>query len=127
MNKKYWLLSLATPLFLFACGSGNDVAKTAVSPQSVSAESAGAAIFTAKCAICHDLQKDKIGPALSGTVGRWNNDRERVKSFIKNSQEVIGRGDAYTATLYQKWHNAVMPAFPDLTDNELDQLVDYIK
>ena len=123
MNKKYWLLSFVAPLFLFSCG---DAAKTTES-KPASAQTAGEAIFTAKCAMCHDFQKDKIGPALSGTLGRWNNDKGKVKAFIKNSQQVIGMGEAYPSTLYQKWHNSVMPAFPDLTDSELDQLVDYIK
>ncbi len=127
MKRKYCVLILGLPLFLLACGGGNDVTKTAAPQESGNISAGGSAIFTAKCALCHDLQKDKIGPALSGAISRWNNDKVQLKSFIKNSQQVIGGGNAYAATLYQKWHSSVMPSFSDLTDEELNQLVDYIK
>jgi cytochrome c551/c552 len=127
MKRKYCILMFGLPLFLLACGNNNNTIKTEAPNQSSSANVTASAIFTAKCALCHDLQRDKIGPALAGATSRWGNDNVKLKSFIRNSQQVIGGGDAYASTLYQKWHSSVMPSFPDLTDEELNLLVDYIK
>lgn len=110
--------------FLWACGGNqNTTTKNEASATISSAE----AIFQSKCSICHDFNSDKIGPSLAGVLGRWGGDKIRLKSFIKNSQELIKSGDPYSVALYEKWQHSAMPSFNELTEEELNALVDYFK
>jgi cytochrome c551/c552 len=77
--------------------------------------------------MCHSLNEDKIGPALAGATQRWGGDTSQLKGFIKNAQSVINSGDAYAISLYNKWNRSNMPAFPNLTDQELNALLEYLR
>lgn len=46
------------------------VASSSSSAQSVQTPSAGAALFASRCAACHSLEANRVGPMLSGVVGR---------------------------------------------------------
>lgn len=111
---------------LVACGNQNgksidDFKSTGADVQNIDA------LFSSKCGMCHGINEDKIGPALSGALQRWDNDPKRLKAFIKNSNEVIQSGDPYAQSLYQKWNRSAMPSFPNLSEDELNQLIEYIK
>lgn len=106
---------------MWACGTAsNETGATATGTKTED-------LFAAKCGMCHAFKEDKIGPALAGVQQRWNNDPERLKDFIKNSRAVIKSGDPYAVALYEKWHQSEMPSFPDLQEDELNALVDYLK
>lgn len=81
------------------------------------------AVFQANCATCHHPMKDAMGPALKGALPRWNNDTARLKNFIRNSGKMIADGDPRATELYDKW-KANMTSFPNLTDAELDCLLE---
>lgn len=124
--KKYWILSLCSLSLFWACGSSNSTIEDYKTKESAGA-SKGEEIFNAKCSMCHSLSEDKIGPALSGVQQRWSGDIPRLKSFIRDAQSMINSGDAYAAPLYEKWNKSNMPSFPNLTEQELNDLVVYLK
>lgn len=117
MHKTIAFLLLTSCLFWYACGASADEQK--------SVKVDAAALFTNQCSMCHDVQQDKIGPALAGVRARWANDTATLKKFIKNNQAVIASGHPYAQALYQKWHQSNMPQFTGLSDEELDALVAY--
>lgn len=124
--KKILILSGLSSTLLFACN--NNQGKNAGSQPAPSSMGPDAqALFRAKCAVCHEVKTDKIGPALSGSLARWGNDTSRLKEFISNSAKVIKSGDEYAYTLFQKWHQSEMPSFPDLSDEEIKALIEYIQ
>lgn len=87
--------------------------------------SAGKLLFLAKCASCHNVFKDGTGPALAGfgERGLWA-DRKKLYEWIRNPSAFMDK-DPYTKSLKTKF-GSVMTAFPDLTDNEVDAIVEYI-
>lgn len=126
IRKKYVILSLCLVSLLWACGSSNSSIEDFKTSETAGASRA-ADLFNAKCSMCHSLKEDKIGPALAGVEKRWGGDVGRLKMFIKDAQTMINSGDAYAAPLYEKWNKSNMPSFPDLTDEELNDLVEYLK
>ena len=72
---------------------------------------------------CHLPNKDFAGPALAGVEKRWK-DKQLLYAYIRNSQEVIAK-DKYAAELFKKWNEAVMLPFPDLTNAEIDAILEY--
>ena len=125
MKKKICVFIFSIMLsFLWACGGNQNASNNNETSATISNAEA---IFQSKCSICHDFKTDKIGPSLAGVQERWGGDKTRLKSFIKNSQEVIKSGDPYAVALYDKWHHSAMPSFNDLTEEELNALVDYLQ
>jgi cytochrome c2 len=88
-------------------------------------EQAGKKLFK-KCAICHRTDdKDKKGPGLKDATKRMPGGDWRYK-FVRNSSEMIASGDAYATVLYVKYKQETMTAFPKLTDDQIDQIFEYI-
>ena len=89
----------------------------------------GKALFKTNCATCHNKNmKDRLtGPALSGTNERWEGREELLYAWIRNSQAVIATGDAYANAIYKEYNNSVMTAFPNLTDPQIDAILQYIQ
>jgi mono/diheme cytochrome c family protein len=88
----------------------------------------GKALFKNNCATCHNknMKDDLTGPALGGVQERWEGREELLYSWIRNSSVVIASGDSYAVSLYSKWNNSVMTAFPKLTDQQLESVLGYI-
>jgi cytochrome c551/c552 len=84
----------------------------------------GHAIFTANCASCHALDKALTGPALRGVEDRWPS-RAKIHDWVHNPPGFM-KTDAYTSDLKKKY-GIVMTAFPQLTDKDIDAVLDYIK
>lgn len=72
--------------------------------------------------MCHQPDRDGVGPALKGSLARWNNDTDKLKKFIRNSQQFVESKDPYVLGLYEKWNHAVMPPF-EMSDAQLDALM----
>jgi len=87
----------------------------------------GKAVFDANCATCHALDKNLTAPALSGVEDRgpWN-DRKSLLMFVRNPGAFIPMTE-YTMCLLYSYHGQVMPAFPQLDDQVLNAVFDYIK
>ena len=124
--KEYKIFSVALLLLSASCGSNNETSDSGNTATEGKAETAGGKkIFINNCVQCHDVAKDKNGPALAGSMQRWDNDTARLIAYIKNSQAVIAE-DAYAAKLYKDWNNMVMPSFPNLSDGEIKEILEYI-
>lgn len=90
---------------------------------------AGKQLFKANCASCHNRNmKDKmIGPALGAVQERWAGREDLLYAWIRNSAAVVASGDAYAVQLFKDWKSSTMPAFPRLTDAEIDHILKYIE
>lgn len=119
-HKKHLIAALFSLSFMWACGSATEQTATTTAPNKTED------LFSSKCSMCHAFNEDKIGPALAGVQQRWN-DKQKLKAFIRNSQAVIAGGDPYATALYAKWNQSAMPSFPELSEQELDELIEYLK
>jgi cytochrome c2 len=83
-------------------------------------------LFLANCSVCHEVYKDKVGPALLGVTKRRS--REFIQKFIRNSQRLIKvERDPVAMELYAKYNNTEMTAFPALTDCEIESIILYLE
>lgn len=89
----------------------------------------GLQLFKANCAACHNrnMRDDLVGPALGGVRERWQDNDAGIYDFIRNSQVVIKSRDAYATALYAKWKPNEMPPFHNLTDEEVEKILNYIE
>jgi cytochrome c2 len=78
------------------------------------------------CAACHAVNKELTGPALAGVEGRWP-DRKLLFEYIRNNDKVRASGDPYAVKLYEQYNRTMMNAFPNLTDENIESLLAYIK
>jgi cytochrome c2 len=87
--------------------------------------SEGKTIFTSRCAACHSVNKTLTGPALAGVDQRRTIDW--IINFVHSSQTVIKSGDKDAVALYEKFNHIPMPDHPDLKDDDIKNIVEYIK
>ena len=85
----------------------------------------GKAIFTTRCAGCHNVNKVLTGPALAGVDQRRSMDW--IINFIHSSQTVIRKGDKDAVALFEKFNKVPMPDHPDLSPDNIRSIVEYIK
>ncbi|MFI1744459.1 cytochrome c3 family protein [Thalassobellus sediminis] len=89
----------------------------------------GKSLFNANCAACHKLDKKMTGPALRNVEARLSDeqglDREWIYAWIKNSSGVIKSGDAYANKIYNEYGGAAMTAFPQLSNEDIDNILAY--
>lgn len=87
-------------------------------------EAEGKALFTEKCQRCHLVDRKMTGPALNYVKSRWA-DTTNIYKWVKNSQGFLQTGDKYANDLF-KQYNSVMPAFPELQDADIANILTYI-
>ena len=89
----------------------------------------GKSLFNANCAACHQLDKKMTGPALRNVEARLSEqeglDREWLYAWIRNSSGLIKSGDAYANKVYNEYGGAAMTAFPQLSDDDLNNVLAY--
>lgn len=85
----------------------------------------GKAIFTTRCAACHNINKQLTGPALAGVHERRSIDW--IISFIHSSQGMVKKGDKEAIAIFEKFNKIPMPDHTDLTDDNIKSIVEYIK
>ncbi len=83
----------------------------------------GKELFNSNCAACHNLDKKMTGPALRGVSGRHKKDW--FYGWIKNSSALIKSGDADAVKLWEENKPAVMTAFPQLSNGDIDNIIAY--
>jgi len=86
----------------------------------------GHALFQANCASCHKVDAKLVGPALAGVESRWPS-REKLHDWVHNSAKVIQSGDPYAVSLFNENNKVQMTAFPQLSDKDIDAILDYVK
>ncbi len=84
----------------------------------------GKALFMSNCASCHNPIKESTGPALQNIRaslpgGDW------VYKWVKNSAALIAAGDAEAVRVYTKYNKTAMTAFPNLSNEEIDAILQY--
>ncbi|MEP1487564.1 MAG: c-type cytochrome [Algibacter sp.] len=89
----------------------------------------GKSLFNANCAACHQLDKKMTGPALRNVEQRLSDDegldRDWIYAWVRNSAGVIKSGDAYANKIYNEYGGAAMTAFPQLSDDDLNNILAY--
>ena len=85
----------------------------------------GKAIFTSRCASCHNINKTLTGPALAGIHDRRSMDW--IVSFVKSSQSMIKSGDKDAVALFEQFNKIPMPDHADLTEENIHSIIEYVK
>jgi len=103
--------------------------KDSKAPKLTDQEIKGKKLFQVNCASCHNrnMVDDLTGPALRDVTERWSGRETLLYDWIRNSQKVISTGDPYAVELYKKWNKNPMNAFPNLTDENIADLLSYIE
>lgn len=83
----------------------------------------GKALFNANCAACHKLDAKMTGPALRGVTAKY--DKAWFYGWIKNSSALIASGDADAVKVFNENNKAVMTAFPQLSNADIDNILAY--
>jgi cytochrome c oxidase subunit 2 len=86
---------------------------------------AGEKLFTENCTACHAFSKDGQGPALAGVHERRKEDW--LLKWIKNAPKMIADGDPIAVQLFDKHGPTVMNTFEYLEDNDIKNIIAYIK
>ena len=88
---------------------------------------AGKNLFQSNCQTCHALNKTLTGPALAGVENRgpWA-DRKNLVKWVKNPASMASE-NAYTKELISTFNGQLMPAFPQLSDEQITSIFNYIK
>ncbi len=84
----------------------------------------GKNLFQARCAACHNVNKELTGPALAGIDQR--RPLEWIVNFVHSSRSVISGGDKYAVALFDKFNKVPMPDHPDLSEENIKDIVAYI-
>ncbi|MCU0335609.1 MAG: c-type cytochrome [Chitinophagaceae bacterium] len=122
---KKWMLWVAAGM-LAACAETEPPAtetKREIASTNTTHE-AGKKLFFGKCASCHMVNKELTGPALKGVRQRWP-DQQKLYAFIRNSDSVI-QVDSYAKNLWLQYNQTAMTPHPDLTDEQISQILNYI-
>jgi mono/diheme cytochrome c family protein len=85
----------------------------------------GKSIFAARCAACHNINKNLTGPALAGIDQRRSIDW--IVSFVHSSQTMVKAGDKDAVAVFNQFNNIPMPDHADLSDAQIKNIVEYIK
>jgi len=83
----------------------------------------GKELFNANCAACHKLDAKATGPALRGVGNKY--DKQWLYKWIHNSADLIKSGDAQAVKIYDEYKPAVMNAFPQLSEADIDNVIAY--
>jgi cytochrome c551/c552 len=85
----------------------------------------GKAIFTTRCASCHNINKNMTGPALAGIDERRSMDW--IVAFVKSSQGMVKKGDKEAVAVFEQFNKIPMPDHPDLSEANIHSIVEYVK
>jgi mono/diheme cytochrome c family protein len=125
MNK-HCIASLAIVLsaaWVLSCTHSKSSDNTTETTTDTVAIQKGQAIFAQQCGACHNFRQDGIGPQLGGVTSMKS--AAWIKTFVKNPQQVIESGDERAQQLHEKF-KTIMPSFPTLTDEDLDNVVAFL-
>jgi cytochrome c551/c552 len=85
----------------------------------------GKTIFTTRCAGCHNVNKQVLGPALAGIDQRRSLDW--IVNFVQSSQALVKSGDKDAVALFKQFNNIPMPDHKDLSKTQIENVVEFIK
>jgi mono/diheme cytochrome c family protein len=125
---KNFILSLAFVLTssfsLFAQDAAPVADASAAAPATAGGDAVkGKELFNTNCAACHKLDAKATGPALRGVANKY--DMPWLYKWIKNSSDLIKSGDAKAVKVFEENNKAVMTAFPQLSNEDIDNIIAY--
>ncbi|MFZ6013501.1 MAG: c-type cytochrome, partial [Bacteroidota bacterium] len=123
-NHLYSAYKFVTLVFLFAFISLTSFSQEI--PTDAAAISAGEQIFNGNCKACHRVHQKLVGPALADVYNRAPS-IDWIKAFVQNSSKVIASGDDYAVKLYNEYNKTQMTAFSSLKDQDIMNVLAYIK
>lgn len=85
----------------------------------------GEVLFNQLCASCHHPTQKITGPVLYGAMQRWQHDTANVYAFTRNSAALLD-WHPYACCLFNTYNKQAMPAFEELTDEELTSIYNFI-
>jgi cytochrome c551/c552 len=85
----------------------------------------GKQLFNQKCASCHAVDKQLVGPALKGVEERWP-EKAQLYAWVRNSSAVVKSGYPRAVEVYNQYNKVQMTAFPELKDGDIDAILTYI-
>lgn len=71
---------------------------------------AGQKVFQTKCSACHALDADRVGPHLSGVIGRPIGS---AKGFTYSADLAGAKGSSWTVEQLDRWLKSPAQMFPD--------------
>lgn len=83
----------------------------------------GESLFKANCASCHKPDAAYVGPALKGAREREPS-KDWVYKWVANTTSMVNT-DPYAQKLKSESGGVVMTAFPGLTREEIDAILNY--
>ncbi|MDW3650365.1 MAG: c-type cytochrome [Bacteroidia bacterium] len=112
----FFLLATATPISAQISVASGDATQ-------------GETLFKANCTTCHPAVTRKgTGPMLKDIHTKYAGDEEWLGSWIRNSPKMIFVDkDAKAIALWEANNKAAMNAFPTFTDQDISNLLAYIK
>ena len=116
-----FLQFLSTSLFAQDAGSATPAQGEELNAEMVAA---GETLFNNNCKVCHAVHSKVLGPPLANVYER--RPIEWIKSFVRNSQQVIESGDEYAVNLFNEYNKTMMTPF-DFSDEEILSIIEYIK
>lgn len=109
------ILAALLTIFFFIADSG--IAK---------AQNEGKQLFEKNCQVCHKIGGGKlVGPELLGVTER--RERDWIAKFIRNSKAMIDAGDPIAVKVYEENNKVPMLTFTNLSDGEINSIIDYIE
>ena len=105
--------------------AGQEAAAADAAASSLGDPAAGKELFNSLCAACHKPYSNSIGPALHGVTDR--RDMDWIHEWVKNSAALIASGDAEANAIYEEWNQTAMPAFPQLSDGDINNILAYVE
>lgn len=112
------LLALAVAALIAACGGDDSATSTPTTVIPLAADADGATVYAARCASCHgdDLQGTDKGPSqLSIVYEPGHHGDDAYRSAIRNG-----------ATAHH-WGFGDMPAIDNITDDQVELVIAYIR
>jgi mono/diheme cytochrome c family protein len=86
----------------------------------------GEALFKAKCTTCHKIESQLIGPALGKQLTEETDDKWLTK-WIQNNQALIAAKDQKALAIYNKFNQAGMTVFGELSDGDVANILTYVR
>ncbi|SEA48328.1 Cytochrome c553 [Arachidicoccus rhizosphaerae] len=84
----------------------------------------GKAIFSTRCAACHAIGKQVVGPDLKDVDTRRS--EAWIIDFVHGSQKLVQAKDAVAVHLFEQFNHTVMPDHPDLSAEDIRHIIAYI-
>ncbi len=131
--KRLGLPVLLITVSIWSCSGnrpGREASLAKVSPENAVMQDdkleKGKRLFKANCASCHYADDRKmVGPGLQGTRQRVP-EGDWLYEYVRNASAMVESGDTCAVRLYEEYYKMEMPAFPQLTNEDIDAIFDYV-